>query len=207
MHALRRHAHHAFCSAAALGRSLAHPRLEEALLLQPLNRRIQSPNRAASACHLLNLFTNGRTIGALAQASRCGHQNVFKFTKHDMYYIVSLIRMLVKRAISSCGNLDYLLCAGGSTSCVAPSTACSASPVGLIEITSNAIFFTACPSTGPTPTPAPAHTNPITATHPTALTTRHRLPYGTRATSSRITRRSSTPPSSTPTNSLGSPAL
>jgi hypothetical protein len=87
MNALRRHAHHAFCSAAALGCSLAHPRLEQAFLLQPLNRRVQSPNRAASACYLLNLFTNGRTVGTLAQASRRGHHNVFKFTKHDMYYI------------------------------------------------------------------------------------------------------------------------
>jgi hypothetical protein len=88
MQALRRHAHHALCSAAALRRSLAHPRLEHALLLQPLNRRVQSSNRASSACYLLNLFTNGSTIGALAQASRYGHQNVFKFTKHDMYCIV-----------------------------------------------------------------------------------------------------------------------
>jgi hypothetical protein len=88
MHALRCYAHHAFCSAAALGRGLTHPRLEQSFLLQALNRRVQSPNRAASACYLLNLFANGRTIGALAQASRYGHQNVFKFTKHNMYCIV-----------------------------------------------------------------------------------------------------------------------
>jgi hypothetical protein len=44
-----------------------------------------------------------------------------------------------------------------------------------------AIFFTACPSTGPT----------------------HHRTRSTRASSSRITRRSSPPPSSTPSNSLG----
>jgi hypothetical protein len=64
-----RNAHHAFGSATALWSGLAHPCLQQAFLLQSVDRGVERSKGAVSASRRLDFLANRHSIGSLAQDS------------------------------------------------------------------------------------------------------------------------------------------
>src|ERR1700722_7387003 len=95
VNAFRRYADHALRASTALRRRFAHPRLEKALRLEPIDRRINRADRALLPGMPLNRFADRRTVGVVAEPSRSGNQQIFKLTQHNKH-IVRLMLVSVK---------------------------------------------------------------------------------------------------------------
>src|SRR6266700_6602175 len=88
----RCHSHHAFGPAAALRRGVAHPCLDEALVLDPIQGCVQRADRTVVSGMPFDFLPNRRPVRIVAESGRGRQQEIFELTQHDYFYIVILIR-------------------------------------------------------------------------------------------------------------------
>src|SRR5262249_32855846 len=90
--ALGRDAYPPLGAAAALRRRIAHPGLDQALVLQAIERGVERSNGAGFFRRLLHFFADRSAISLVAQPGGGGKKEIFELTQADSYHIVILMR-------------------------------------------------------------------------------------------------------------------